>query len=160
MQHSTSEVSEKEGLEAAEGPGGNAEPEWSQPGGPESWAEGLPSVGSNWRAWRRNAGTFRGGPGGTPWRSCEETVPAVTAGGSGGGGPKAALKGVSGGVMKIRYETAKNDDPQLSVQRRFNKVDLSFRRLKGRPDVRQLGVMVQRPNAVLNYTSVSYSHKP
>ncbi|CAL8375800.1 unnamed protein product [Arctogadus glacialis] len=31
------------------------------------------------------------------------------------------------------------------------------RRLKGSPDVRQLGVMVQRPNAVLNYTSVSYS---
>ncbi|CAL8375567.1 unnamed protein product [Gadus morhua 'NCC'] len=34
------------------------------------------------------------------------------------------------------------------------------RRLKGRPDVWQLGVRVQRPNAVLNYTSVSYSHKP
>ncbi|CAL8362853.1 unnamed protein product [Arctogadus glacialis] len=31
------------------------------------------------------------------------------------------------------------------------------RRLKGRPDVRQLGVTVQRPNAALNYTSVSYS---
>ncbi|CAL8262932.1 unnamed protein product [Arctogadus glacialis] len=30
---------------------------------------------------------------------------------------------------------------------RFNKVYLSFRRLKGRPDVRQLGVTVQRPNA-------------
>ncbi|CAL8394454.1 unnamed protein product [Arctogadus glacialis] len=40
---------------------------------------------------------------------------------------------------------------------KFNKVDLSFRRLKGRPDVWQLGVMVQRPNAALNYTSVSYS---
>ncbi|CAL8402400.1 unnamed protein product [Arctogadus glacialis] len=44
-----------------------------------------------------------------------------------------------------------------SLWNRFNKVDLSFRRLKGRPDVRQLGVMVQRPNAALNYTSVSYS---
>ncbi|CAL8379025.1 unnamed protein product [Arctogadus glacialis] len=44
-----------------------------------------------------------------------------------------------------------------SLWNRFNKVDLSFRRLKGRPDVRQLGVTVQRPNAALNYTSVSYS---
>ncbi|CAL8380354.1 unnamed protein product [Gadus morhua 'NCC'] len=44
-----------------------------------------------------------------------------------------------------------------SMWNRFNKVDLSFRRLKGRPDVRQLCVTVQRPNAVLNYTSVSYS---
>ncbi|CAL8374865.1 unnamed protein product [Arctogadus glacialis] len=32
-----------------------------------------------------------------------------------------------------------------------------IKRLKGRPDVRQLGVTVQRPNAALNYTSVSYS---
>ncbi|CAL8380362.1 unnamed protein product [Gadus morhua 'NCC'] len=30
---------------------------------------------------------------------------------------------------------------------RFNEVDLYFRRLKARPDVRQLCVMVQRPNA-------------
>ncbi|CAL8404233.1 unnamed protein product [Boreogadus saida] len=44
-----------------------------------------------------------------------------------------------------------------SLWNRFNKVDLSFRRLKGRPDVWQLGVTVQRPNAALNYTSVSYS---
>ncbi|CAL8307146.1 unnamed protein product [Boreogadus saida] len=44
-----------------------------------------------------------------------------------------------------------------SMWNRINKVYLSFRRLKGRPDVRQLGVTVQRPNAALNYTSVCYS---
>ncbi|CAL8337512.1 unnamed protein product [Arctogadus glacialis] len=41
-----------------------------------------------------------------------------------------------------------------------DKIKSATWRLKGRPDVRQLGVTVQRPNAALNYTSVSYSHKP
>ncbi|CAL8261227.1 unnamed protein product [Arctogadus glacialis] len=80
-----------------------------------------------------------GGPGGWP------------GGGPGGDGP--------GGGGRL-------GDPAVEVRRRLvirptssssMEVDLSFRRLKGRPDVRQLGVTVQRPNAALNYTSVSYS---
>ncbi|CAL8374113.1 unnamed protein product [Arctogadus glacialis] len=80
-----------------------------------------------------------GGPGGWP------------GGGPGGDGP--------GGGGRL-------GDPAVEVRRRLvirptssssMEVDLFFRRLKGRPDVRQLGVMVQRPNAALTYTSVSYS---
>ncbi|CAL8404265.1 unnamed protein product [Boreogadus saida] len=57
--------------------------------------------------------------------------------------------------IKERSHELVSTDLRPAVQR--SRDSMWNRRLKGRPDVRQLGVMVQRPNAALNYTSVSYS---
>ncbi|CAL8319975.1 unnamed protein product [Arctogadus glacialis] len=75
--------------------------------------------------------------------------------------PEKIYKSTADVIKVLQFRSADKWSHTISTASSwFNKVDLSFRRLNGRPDVRQLGVMVQRPNAALNYTSVSYSHKP
>ncbi|CAL8296689.1 unnamed protein product [Arctogadus glacialis] len=132
-----------------------------------------PAVASTWRrsAWRARRRRRRpGGPGGgvgglegpaaasAAWRA-RRRRPGGPGGGVGGlEGPEAAAPHPAVGPVEVLEEMVPAVEDGWGIRRwRFNKVDLSFRRLKGRPDVRQLGVMVQRPNAALNYTSVSYS---
>ncbi|CAL8404185.1 unnamed protein product [Boreogadus saida] len=102
------------------------------------WRPGGP--GSSSKEMRRRCGGPGGWPGGGPGRD-----------GPGGGG---RLGDPAVERTDLRPAAQPTRD---SLWNRFNKVDLSFRRLNGRPDVWQLGVMVQIPNAALNYTSVSYS---
>ncbi|CAL8404172.1 unnamed protein product [Boreogadus saida] len=101
---------------------------------------------------RRNEVTYVGGHGVGPVESLEETVPAVME------GPKAVHRDSEQPAPLTMTE------PSILITGSGQRTDLSLisSRLEtpcgtGRPDVRQLGVTVQRPNAVLNYTSVSNS---